>query len=156
MTLVRILVDGDGLLDHWPELAPGKPRQSESAREELIHALTQYHDAEGVPITVVFDGTNGTEFGVGLDSTQDVEVKFTRPGQPVRQLLERLSVRLQAHGNILIATDNFAETGPGIDAGLTLKNCDDFRRAVQNALADLEREIEQLNLRENQHFSHHG
>src|SRR5262245_52681042 len=56
MALVRILVDGFSLLHNWPELAPGKPRHSAPAREELISRLRQYYDACGTPITIVFDG----------------------------------------------------------------------------------------------------
>src|SRR6266567_3370333 len=59
MALVRILVDGYSLLHNWPELASGKPRHSAAAREELITQLTQYHDACGTPITIVFDGAGG-------------------------------------------------------------------------------------------------
>ena len=53
MSLVRILVDGYSLLHNWTELAPGKPRYSAAAREDLIAVLTHYHDACGTPITVV-------------------------------------------------------------------------------------------------------
>ena len=56
MALVRILIDGFSLLHNWPELAPGQPRYSERARDELIRILTQYHDATGEPITIFFDG----------------------------------------------------------------------------------------------------
>ena len=56
MALVRILVDGYSLLHSWPELAPGKARHSQAARDELIHVLTRYQDACGTPVTVVFDG----------------------------------------------------------------------------------------------------
>jgi hypothetical protein len=56
MALVRILVDGYSLLHNWPELAPGQPRHSAAARDELIHVLTRYQDAIRTPITIVFDG----------------------------------------------------------------------------------------------------
>ena len=56
MALVRILVDGYSLLHNWPELAPGKPRHSAAAREELIRILTLYRDAIATPLTIVFDG----------------------------------------------------------------------------------------------------
>ncbi|HLZ54825.1 MAG TPA: NYN domain-containing protein [Verrucomicrobiae bacterium] len=52
MALARILVDGYSLLHNWPELAPGRPRHSARARDELIHVLTRYHDATGEPIAV--------------------------------------------------------------------------------------------------------
>src|SRR5271167_3645262 len=49
MALMRILVDGYSLLHNWPELAPGQPRHSERARNELVHLLTRYHDTTGTP-----------------------------------------------------------------------------------------------------------
>ena len=63
MALVRILVDGYSLLHNWPHLAPRKARHSAAAREELIHVLTQYRDAIGTPITVVFDGSGARAGG---------------------------------------------------------------------------------------------
>ena len=56
MALARILVDGYSLLHNWPELAPGAPRHSARARDELVHVLTRYHDATGEPVTIFFDG----------------------------------------------------------------------------------------------------
>src|ERR1700734_3520845 len=56
MALARILVDGYSLLHSWPDLAPGQPRHSERARDELILILTQYHDVTGEPLTIFFDG----------------------------------------------------------------------------------------------------
>ena len=56
MSLVRILVDGFSLLHGWPELVPGQPRHSVTARDTLVMVLTQYQDACGTPITIVFDG----------------------------------------------------------------------------------------------------
>ncbi len=56
MALARILVDGYSLLHHWPELAPGQPRHSARAREELIYVLTRYYDATATPVTIFFDG----------------------------------------------------------------------------------------------------
>ena len=51
MPLLRILVDGYSLLHAWPGIAPGRPRHSARAREELVHWLTQYQDAVRTPIT---------------------------------------------------------------------------------------------------------
>ena len=52
MALVRILVDGYSLLHNWPELAEGRPRHSEAARDALVEMLTHYQDACGKPVTV--------------------------------------------------------------------------------------------------------
>ena len=58
MALVRILVDGYSLLHEWVELAPGRPRHSAAARDELVRMLTLYRDATGTPLTVFFDGSS--------------------------------------------------------------------------------------------------
>ena len=56
MALVRILVDGYSLLHSWPDLAPGEPRHSAAARDELVRVLAQYRDAVDTPRTIIFDG----------------------------------------------------------------------------------------------------
>jgi predicted RNA-binding protein with PIN domain len=63
MALVRILVDGYSLLHSWPELAPGEPRHSAAARDELVHHLQLYSDAIAMPLTVVFDGAGAKDGG---------------------------------------------------------------------------------------------
>src|SRR6266496_4192951 len=89
MALVRILVDGYSLLHSWPELAPGKPRHSAAARDELIYILTRYHDAIGTPITIFFDG-GGAPAGTPKDeSVRHVEVLFSRAGQTADEMIER-------------------------------------------------------------------
>src|SRR5271156_6525063 len=75
MALVRILVDGYSLLHNWPELAPGKPRHSMEARDELIRVLTLYRDATTTPITIVFDGA-GKSAATEFPSTPDLEILF--------------------------------------------------------------------------------
>src|ERR1041385_753074 len=106
MPLVRILVDGYSLLHNWPELAPGEPRFSAKAREELVSRLTQYYDACGTPITIIFDGTSGVGGIEGVRSTPEVEVLFTRSGQTADQLIERAAHRLSAFGEVLAVTDD--------------------------------------------------
>ena len=76
--LVRILIDGYSLLHAWPDLAPGKPRHSQTARDELIFKLTQYRDASTTPITVFFDG-QGSPGGVPKNnSTPEMEILFSK------------------------------------------------------------------------------
>jgi len=157
MTLVRILVDGHNLLQHWKDLAPGKPPESDLAREELINCLTRYSDAAAVPVTVVFDGKNASNDLVLLPPAESVEVLFTRPGQPVAQLLERLARRLNSQGACsTIAADQFLEKEPAEIPGATVLSCDDFIKTVRDTLADLEQQIASLNQKENQKFSQHG
>src|SRR5437899_1697058 len=109
MALVRILVDGYSLLHAWQELAPGKPRFSAAAREELINRLTQYFDASGTPVTVVFDGASGGRGSAPFPSTPEVEIVYSRSGQSADQIIERVAHRLSGYGEVLVVTDDFAE-----------------------------------------------
>src|SRR5689334_21761448 len=106
MALVRILVDGYSLLHNWPELAPGKPRHSAAAREELIHWLTRYYDVSGTPISIFFDGA-GAPAGVPKHhSSRHVEVLFSRAGQTADDMIERAAHRFQPYGDVLAVTDD--------------------------------------------------
>ena len=93
MALVRILVDGYSLLHNWPELAPGKPRHSAAARDELIRVLTLYHDAIGTPVTIVFDGGNAPAGATTPGSTPELEVLYSRAGQTADDIIERVALR---------------------------------------------------------------
>ena len=90
MAVVRILVDGYSLLHHWKDLAPGKARHSDAAREELIHQLTRYSDAAGTPVTIVFDGAGPTRGVDPAPANPEVEVIYTRAGQSADQLIPKL------------------------------------------------------------------
>lgn len=152
MALVRILVDGYSLLHAWTELAPGKPRFSAAAREELINRLTHYFDACGTPITVVFDGASTPQSASPFPSTPEVEIVYTRPGQTADQLIERLAHRLSGYGEVLVVTDDFAERDTVASVGAMSSSCLGFIQTVDHALAEFERELENLNRRERLKF----
>ena len=109
MALVRILVDGYSLLHSWPELAPGKPRHSAAARDELIHHLTLYRDATGTPITIFFDGSQPARGRTQEPSSAEVEILYSRAGQTADQMIERAAHRFQPFGEVLAVTDDHAE-----------------------------------------------
>ena len=85
MGIVRILVDGYSLLHHWPELATGKPRHSFYARDALVSVLTQYQDASGTPVTVIFDGGGAPPGTPKNESASGIEVLYSKKArQPTR------------------------------------------------------------------------
>ena len=98
MALVRILVDGYSFLHGWPALAPGKPRHSPVAREELINVLTQYHDACGTPITIVFDGAGSKRAAGEPPPSSGIEILYSRANQTADQMIERAASRLKEYG----------------------------------------------------------
>ena len=151
MALVRILVDGYSLLYNWPELAPGLPRHSAAARDELIHWLTRYQDASGIPITIFFDGTESIN-GKPVGATEAVEVLFSRTGQTADDMIERAAHRFQPYGEVLAVTDDFAERDTVISLGGMASSCANFIRTVQNALAELADEVKHHNRNERHKF----
>lgn len=160
MALVRILVDGYSLLHGWPELAPGKPRHSAAARDELIQILTRYHDATGTPITVFFDGTGARSASVpealGASARRRsgtarrkasvrVEVLFSRAGWTADQMIERVTHRFQAHGDVLAVTDDQTERDVVTGLGGSASSCENFIRTVEGALVEFQEDLKHYN-----------
>jgi predicted RNA-binding protein with PIN domain len=152
MALVRILVDGYSLLHGWPELAPGEPRHSAAARDELIHRLTLYRDAIGTPITVVFDGANTDRKLSTVESSPEMEILYSRAGQTADDIIERVTHRMQSFGEVLAVTDDNAERDTVIALGGMASSCLNFIQSVEAALAELADDLKVYNRKERQRF----
>jgi hypothetical protein len=153
MALARILVDGYSLLHNWPELAPGQPRHSARAREELVHVLTRYHDATETPVTIFFDGSGapaGTRPG---ESSPAVEVLFSSAGQTADQMIERAAHRFNAYGEVLAVTDDLAERDTVTGMGGLASSCANFIRMVEGALMELQDELRNYNRAERNRYN---
>lgn len=153
MALVRILIDGYSLLHSWPQIAPGKPRFSQTAREELLHQLTLYRDAIGTPITVIFDGANADIKLSAVESTPELEILFTRAGQTADQIIERVAYRLSSYGEVLVVTDDHAERDTVISVGGMASSCLSFIQMVESALGELQDDIKTYNRAERNRFN---
>ena len=152
MALVRILVDGYSLLHNWPELAPGKARHSENAREELIERLTLYQDAIGTPITMFFDGGGAPKGVPNAISNEKLEVIYSRAGQTADDLIERAAYRFAAYGEVLVVTDAQAERETVLSVGAMTSSCWNFVRTVEDTLAQVADDIKHHNRRERHRF----
>jgi predicted RNA-binding protein with PIN domain len=152
MALVRILVDGYSLLHNWPVLAPGKPRYSAAARDELIHHLTLYRDAIGTPITIVFDGAGNDRRRATVESTPEMEILYSRSGQTADDIIERLAHRFRPYGEVLVVTDDFAERDTVISLGGMASSCLNFIQSVENALDELKDDLKVHNRTERARF----
>jgi hypothetical protein len=153
MALVRILVDGYSLLHSWPELAPGKPRHSAAARDELIHILTLYNDATGTPITVFFDGSSPRTGRPDAGSTSGMEILFSRAGQTADEMIERAAYRFRVFGEVLAVTDDTAERDTVVNMGGLASGCSSFIRSLESTLADLQNDIKNYNRQERNKFN---
>ena len=152
MALARILIDGYSLLHSWPELAPGKPRHSAAARDELIHHLTLYRDAVGTPITIVFDGANADRKLSTVESSPEMEILYSRAGQTADDIIERVTHRFQPYGEVLAVTDDNAERDTVIALGGMASSCLNFIQSVEAALAELADDLKVYNRKERQRF----
>jgi uncharacterized protein len=152
MPLVRILVDGYSLLHNWPEMAPGKPRHSAAARDDLIHRLMLYRDAIGTPMTIVFDGAGPEPDASQVPSTSELEIIYSRAGQTADQLIERVTARLQPYGDVLVVTDDHAERDTVLSMGGMASSCLNFIADVENTLVEFDRQVKNYNLRERNKF----
>src|SRR5947207_11594769 len=152
MALMRILVDGYSLLHNWPALAPGKPRHSAAAREELIHLLTQYRDAIGTPITIVFDGAGAPNGTPKAASTPELEVLFSEAGKSADEVIERVAHRMAPFGEVLAVTDDYAERDTVLSLGGMASSCQNFIQMVESTLGDLQRELKHHNRKERERF----
>lgn len=149
---MRVLVDGYSLLHRWPELAPGRPRHSAAARDELIQRLTLYQDTVGTPITIFFDG-GGAPIGTPAAlSTPEVEVLYSRAGQTADQMIERAAHRFSDYGEVVAVTDDHAERETVMSLGGSASSCLNFIQTVENALAELADDVKEYNRQERRRF----
>src|SRR5262249_48748736 len=135
MALLRILIDGYSLLHNWPELAPGKPRHSAAARDELIRIITQYRDVIGTPVTIFFDGSGAPVGTPAALSTTELEFLYSKPGQTADQMIERAAHRFAEYGEVLAVTDDLAERDTVVSLGGSASSCLSFIQTVENTLA---------------------
>jgi len=152
MALVRILVDGYSLLHNWPELAPGKPRHSAAARDELIRILTLYGDAVATPLTIVFDGGNAPHGTPRPHSTPQMEILYSRAGQTADDIIERVAYRMRDYGEVLVVTEDYAERDTVLALDGLASSCRNFIRDVEQALREQARDIVRHNRRERHKF----
>ena len=156
MALVRILVDGYSLLHGCPEIASGRPRHSAAAREELIHLLTQYGDAIGMPITVVFDGAGAPSGTPKPVSSAEMEILYSKAGQTADDIIERVAYRMKEYGEVLVVTDDAAERETVSAVGGLASNCQNFMRDLESAISELQIELKHYNRRESSRFKQGG
>src|SRR5215831_18259635 len=152
MGLVRILIDGYSLLHNWPELAPGKPRHSAAARDELVRILTLYRDATGTPVTIFFDGSGPARTASAPGNATEVEVLYSRAGQTADQMIERAAHRYQPYGEVMAVTDDHAERDTVIALGGSASSCWNFIVMVESTLAELQADIKHHNRQERNRF----
>lgn len=165
---IRILVDGYNLLHAWPDLAPGFPRHSEEARDELTRCLQQFQDEKDIPVSLIFDGSqtrNSPKYHPNLnkkrskrgkknspDTLVDVEVIYSPPGMSADNAIERVAYRLKDYGRVLVVTNDSLERNTVTAFGAATMSCQSFIQEWHTSSTSLNQKISHYNRKENRHF----
>ncbi len=155
MDFVRIVVHGNGLLNLWADIAPGKPRHSEAARAGLSDRLASYSDVCATPLTIVFEGIDAGAETAFLYAHNQVETLFTTDPQHTKQLLQRLATRSKTTGPLLMVTDDESCRESVTALGSQGCSCAQFRQTVDAALGELQHDLQNYNQSEELKFKSH-
>lgn len=103
-----IVVDGYNLILRTPALKPDHRRTLREAREKLVNLLSWGIGAGDASFIVVFDGADqGAVGGAQEESTQRVEVRFSRPPQKADDLIrEIVEARIDRVDRLTVVTSD--------------------------------------------------
>jgi predicted RNA-binding protein with PIN domain len=136
-----LIVDGHSVIFGWPELRKLHGRRTLLAREELVKILTDYQDASGVRVVVVFDGK-------GEETSDDsaaggIQVFYSSSSQTADGIVERLVAKYADRHEITVATSDLLEQQTVSAFGAVPISVDLLREFVAEARGDLSRRLKQ-------------
>ena len=138
-----LLVDGHSIIFAWPELRSVHSRRSGAGRDELIRRLTQYQDASGIYVVLVFDGkgaelSNATEPG-------GIQVLYSGADVTADTVIERLCARYGQEHDLTVATDDHMEQQTALTFGASTINSEMLRQVLEEAEGDLKNRLKRHN-----------
>ncbi len=114
-----LLVDGHSVIFAWPELRALHVRRMGAAREALVRTLTDYQDASGVRVVLVFDG-QGTRVSEEPEGRDGIQIFYARAGQTADAVIERLVAKYAGTYRLTVATSDRLEAQTAISFGAAL------------------------------------
>ena len=139
-----LLVDGHSIIFAWPELRKIHSRRSGAGRDELIRRLTQYQDASGVHVVVVFDG-RGAERMNEATEPGGIQILYSGAGITADTIVEQLCARYGQEHELTVATDDHMEQQTALTFGASAISSDVLRQLLEDAGADLQKRIKRHN-----------
>jgi predicted RNA-binding protein with PIN domain len=134
-----LIVDGHSVIFAWPELRKLHTRRTALARLELVKRLTQYQDASGVRVVVVFDGRGEA---TSEDSNKEgIQVFYSATGQTADHVVERLVAKYAGKHQITVATSDHLEQQTASSFGAYTVSAEGLRELVAEAEAHLSRRL---------------
>lgn len=126
-----LIVDGNNLIHHHPELAVLARRNFDHARRALVEHLAALGAVLASRITVVFDGTRGGH-GEGFEGT-GVEVLFSPAHLTADAVIERLVHAAPAPDAITVVSSDRLERDTVEAAGAVSLSCRSFVEHLETA-----------------------
>jgi uncharacterized protein len=135
-----LIVDGHSAIFSWPELGELHRRRMVLARDALIQKLTQYQDASGVRVVVVFDGQGQTR-SAEASEPGGIQVFYSGSGVTADGVLERLAAAYGHTHDLMVATNDLAEQDTVAGFGATCISTEVMRGMIDAELDNLQRDI---------------
>jgi predicted RNA-binding protein with PIN domain len=140
-----LIVDGHSVIFGWPELRKLHARRGAHARETLVRTLTEYQDASGVRVVVVFDGKG--EKMSEESAPGGIQIFYSSGGQTADEIVERLVARYAGQHEITVATSDILEQTTVSSFGAVPISVELLREYTDDARADLTRRLQQRSRR---------
>jgi predicted RNA-binding protein with PIN domain len=134
-----LVVDGHSIIFAWPELRRLHEQRTMLARDALVKTLTQYQDATGVHVAVVFDGKGGH-----LSETTEpggIQIFYSSGGETADDVIERLAAKYGADHDLVVATNDLVEQQTVLTFGANCLSAEALRNEIEVAASQLSREL---------------
>ncbi len=138
-----LLVDGHSVIFAWPELRRLHDRRTGAAREALVRTLTDYQDASGVRVVLVFDGQGArvTEEEEGRDG---IQIFYAQAGRTADAIIERLVAKYASIHRLTVATSDRLEAQTAISFGAaSCVSAEGLREVLDAAERDFQRRAQE-------------
>src|SRR5262249_19852878 len=117
-------------------------RRTSLARDELEKLLTEYQDASGVRVVVVFDGKSGKANETSAPG--GIQIFYSAAGQTADAIVERLVAKYAKEHEITVATSDLMEQQTAASFGALVVSAEGLRDWLEDARADLARRMKAL------------
>ena len=142
-----LYVDGYNMIGSWPHLQKYQ-RQNDmvTARETLLHDLSEYAKYEDVEIRVVFDA----QFVPSIQQTYELhnlQVIFTKEDETADSYIEKAVGNENLHiTNVIVATSDLAEQWLVFQRGASRKSARDLYKELNHTKGQIRLDTHEYNL----------
>lgn len=140
-----LLVDGHSVIFAWPELHRLHARRTASAREALVKQLTEYQDATGVHVVVVFDG-RGERYSED-SSPGGIQIFYSAGGQSADSIIERLVAKYGSEHEMTVVTNDLLEQQTVTTFGAVAVSAENLRQMLEQSAGEVARRLRDLRRR---------